>query len=446
MMEQELNKKQNRKVTVFAIVLSIISIGLLVVGFLLVSSDKVVMLQSISNLSSKFEKTFDDSDLLDKMATSKDLGVKTTLNLTSDYANANLVFDYLENKDDKKSAFDVEFSMDNQSLLGFDGALANDSVYFYVDDITPTYYYTALEYVSVLSSLEGNDYDKILTLLKETVTDYIDNDEIKKEKVEITYNGKDKKVNKLSYAVTNKVVVEIVTNFFDSLKKDTDLLTKVAQYFGVTNDEFMTGLNNISKQLTYTEVETGLYYNVYYYGFNKIVRYELADASNKLVIEYTVADKEIINLYSDNKVAMSLEVVDNKNQYDFSGFIKDTEEGVEIPFTGNLKDDTLTIILEQDSAYVKLAITSTEEIKENNYIYKNKIVLSGISEGTEVTVGTLDINLEYYFNEKVDTDLSNSVEVNQITETDLTTIQNNLMNHPLYQLIMGMSGDIGLGL
>ena len=268
MMEQELNKKQNRKVTIFAIILSIISIGLLVIGFLLVSSDKVVMLQSISNLSNKFENVFDNNGLLDKMATAKDIGVKTTLNLTSDYANANLVVNYLENKDDKKSSFDIDFSMNDQNLLGLDGALANNNIYFYIDNVTPNYYHTALEYFTVLSSLEEKDYDKVLTLLKETVTDYIDNDEIEKEKVEISYNGKDKKVNKLSYAVTNKAIIDIITNFINSLKKDKDLLANISEYIGITSEEMVTVIDNFVKELTNTEVETGLYYNVYYYGFN----------------------------------------------------------------------------------------------------------------------------------------------------------------------------------
>lgn len=438
-MEQELIKKQNNKVTIFAIILSFISIGLLIFGFFLVSSDKVVMLQSISNLSSKFEKLFDDNELFDKLATSKDLGIKTNLALTSDYANASLVVDYLENKEDKKSKLNLDLSLNEEKLLSVDGVLANNNVYLYAKDITPTYYYTALEYVSVLSSLKGNDYDKIMSLLKDTVKDSIDDDDIKKDKVEITYNGKTKKVNKLSYAITNKLVSDIITNYINALEKDKHLLENIAGYIGKTTDEVKNELDNFKKELTYDKVEIGCYYNVYYYGFNKIVKYELVDVDNKPILSYQIDGKEKIDFYANEVNIISLEVTNNKTQYDFSGFIINTEENNEkIEFNGNVKGDTLTLMLVKDEVTVKLVITSTIDIKESNYIYKTKIDLSIISSDEEVSIGTLDINIEYYFNEKVDVDLSNSVDISLITEEDITNIYSNLFNHPLYQLIAGM--------
>ena len=438
-MEQELIKKQNNKVTIFAIILSFISIGLLIFGFFLVSSDKVVMLQSISNLSSKFEKLFDDNELFDKLATSKDLGIKTNLALTSDYANASLVVDYLENKEDKKSKLNLDLSLNEEKLLSVDGVLANNNVYLYAKDITPTYYYTALEYVSVLSSLKGNDYDKIMSLLKDTVKDSIDDDDIKKDKVEITYNGKTKKVNKLSYAITNKLVSDIITNYINALEKDKHLLENIAGYIGKTTDEVKNELDNFKKELTYDKVEIGCYYNVYYYGFNKIVKYELVDVDNKPILSYQIDGKEKIDFYANEVNIISLEVTNNKTQYDFSGFIINTEENNEkIEFNGNVKGDTLTLMLVKDEVTVKLVITSTIDIKESNYIYKTKIDLSIISSDEEVSIGTLNINIEYYFNEKVDVDLSNSVDISLITEEDITNIYSNLFNHPLYQLIAGM--------
>ena len=448
-MEQDImgiKKKQNRKVTVFAVILSIISIGLLVAGFLLVSSDKVVMLQSLSNLTKKLETALDDKGLYDKIAKNTDLGIKGNISLTSEFLslNGNISFDYLENKADKKSKIDLDLTIDNQNLLDINGVLANDNAYFFIKDITPKYYHTAFEYMSLINSLEGNDYDKISTILKDTVTDYIENDDIKKEKVEITYNGKAKNVNKLSYAITNKAIAEMYTNFTEAITKDTALIEKIAAYNYMTVEELKNTLNTLLKDMTYEKVEVEGYYNIYYYGFNKIVMYELVSSDNQPLIEYKVEDKETINLYdgepNKNEKIFSLEVTNKKDQFTFEGFIKDTEDNTEIPFVGNLKDNTLTIVATQDGVDVVLAITSTEEVKDNSYITKNKIVLSGSSEGVEVTMGTLDINLELYFGGKVTEDITNSTDVNLITQEELNTIQTNLMNHPLYQLVMGMTG------
>ena len=438
-MDLEFKKSQNRKVTIFAIILSVISIGLLVVGFLFVSSDKVVMLQSVSNLSSKLENmVLKDSDLYDKVANSNDLGVRTTVRLTSDYMNAGLELDYLENKADQKSQLNANLLVNDQNVLAFDGALADDQMYMYVADITPTYYHTPLEYISFLSSLERNDYDKLLTMLKSAITDYIDEDAILKEKVEILYNGKAKKVNKLSYPITNQVMAEVSTNFITLLKQDKELLTNLAKYFDVTSTEIETELDRFVESLTYDTVEVACYYNVYYYGFNKIVGYELADANNRPVLAYKTDQKETIHFYLEEETVFSLEITKNKTQYDFNGFVKDTENMEEIQYHGTLQGNTLTIVTNQDDVDIQFVITSEEEVKDNRYLYQTQITLSGVADGVEVTVGTLEFDLEYYFNEKVDVDLSNSVDVSEITEEDMAIIQNNIMNHPIYQLFSNL--------
>lgn len=448
-MEEQLVQKQNKKVTIFAIVLSVISIGLLVAGFLLVSSDKVVMLQSLSNLFNKFDSVLDNSSLYDKIASSNDIGIKADINLVSEQASvdANLVVNYLENKTDKKSKLDFDLTMSDQKMLGLEGALANNNIYFYVDDITPSYYHTVLEYASVISSLKGNDYDKLMTLVKESVSDNVDDNDIEKKKVEITYNGKDKKVNKLSYAVTNETLKEIITSFIDSLKKDKELLKNLSNYMGITTNEMKQMCDDLISDMKFDEVETIFYYNVYYYGFNKIIKYELADIDNKPVIEYTVGDKEILNFYGeDNKVVISIEVEKKQKQSNISGYIYNSSDDTKMPFTGTLKNDTLTLIVTKDGIDLKLAITSTEEEKDNSYIYNNKFVLSASALGQEMEMGSLDIKLEYYFGQKVDVDVTKSVDISEITETDMTIIQNNLMNHPIYQLINSLSGEMEFSL
>ena len=184
-MEQEFNKKQNRKLTVFACVLSIISIGLLVFGFVAVSSNKVVMLQSLSNLSSKVDPFLEENKvLLDKIASSKDVGFKTNINVSVNEVIAqdisfDLGINYLENRDDQKSKLNLTLSSNGEEILGGQLALANQRVYGFINNITPRYYYTSLEYYSLLSSLNSKDSEKVWSLLKDTVNDYIDNKDIK---------------------------------------------------------------------------------------------------------------------------------------------------------------------------------------------------------------------------------------------------------------------------
>lgn len=429
-MDQEQNKKQNRKVTLFACLLSFLSIGLLVFGFTLVSSDKVVMLQSISNLSSRFNQALDsDSLLLDKISSSNNVGIRLNMNTNYQDSTSTLLLDYLENKEDKKSRLDFTVSKENEKILDLDMSLYQKNLYFFIENITPSYYYTAFNYYSLLSSLSSSDSDKLLSLLKESVTDYIDNDSITSQKVNITYHGKSKKVNKLTYQITNKTVYDILASFIHSVQIDTSLYNNVSSYLKLSKEELDEKCNQLLTQIG-KDNKTVLYnYRVYYYGFNQIVSYELEDVTNKVVLKYQKDDKDILEVKKEDTVVLSINISKNKNQYDFEGFINSDKK---YDFTGNIKNNTITVFYHDNEDSYQFSLTLKEDIKDNSFSYDYDINLLLNKE----TVFTSKINFTYYFNEKIeDINYTNSTSISDITEEDFNTILEQLKNHPLYDLI-----------
>lgn len=429
-MDQEQNKKQNRKVTLFACLLSFLSIGLLVFGFTLVSSDKVVMLQSISNLSSRFNQALDsDSLLLDKISSSNNVGIRLNMNTNYQDSTSTLLLDYLENKEDKKSKLDFTVSKENEKILDLDMSLYQKNLYFFIENITPSYYYTAFNYYSLLSSLSSSDSDKLLSLLKESVTDYIDNDSITSQKVNITYHGKSKKVNKLTYQITNKTIYDILASFIHSVQTDTSLYNNVSSYLKLSKEELDEKCNQILTQIG-KDNKTVLYnYRVYYYGFNQIVSYELEDVTNKVVLKYQKDDKDILEVKKEDTVVLSINIFKNKNQYDFEGFINSDKK---YDFTGNIKNNTITVFYHDNEDNYQFSLTLKEDIKDNSFSYDYDINLLLNKE----TVFTSKINFTYYFNEKIeDINYTNSTSISDITEEDFNTILEQLKNHPLYDLI-----------
>lgn len=429
-MDQEQNKKQNRKVTLFACLLSFLSIGLLVFGFTLVSSDKVVMLQSISNLSSRFNQALDsDSLLLDKISSSNNVGIRLNVNTNYQDSTSTLLLDYLENKEDKKSRLDFTVSKENEKILDLDMSLYQKNLYFFIENITPNYYYTAFNYYSLLSSLSSSDSDKLLSLLKESVTDYIDNDSITSQKVNITYHGKSKKVNKLTYQITNKTIYDILASFIHSVQTDTSLYNNVSSYLKLSKEELDEKCNQILTQIG-KDNKTVLYnYRVYYYGFNQIVSYELEDVTNKVVLKYQKDDKDILEVKKEDTVVLSINISKNKNQYDFEGFINSDKK---YDFTGNIKNNTITVFYHDNEDSYQFSLTLKEDIKDNSFSYAYDINLLLNKE----TVFTSKINFTYYFNEKIeDINYTNSTSISDITEEDFNTILEQLKNHPLYDLI-----------
>lgn len=429
-MDQEQNKKQNRKVTLFACLLSFLSIGLLVFGFTLVSSDKVVMLQSISNLSSRFNQALDsDSLLLDKISSSNNVGIRLNMNTNYQDSTSTLLLDYLENKEDKKSKLDFTVSKENEKILDLDMSLYQKNLYFFIENITPSYYYTAFNYYSLLSSLSSSDSDKLLSLLKESVTDYIDNDSITSQKVNITYHGKSKKVNKLTYQITNKTIYDILASFIHSVQTDTSLYNNVSSYLKLSKEELDEKCNQILTQIG-KDNKTVLYnYRVYYYGFNQIVSYELEDVTNKVVLKYQKDDKDILEVKKEDTVVLSISISKNKNQYDFEGFINSDKK---YDFTGNIKNNTITVFYHDNEDSYQFSLTLKEDIKDNSFSYDYDINLLLNKE----TVFISKINFTYYFNEKIeDINYTNSTSISDITEEDFNTILEQFKNHPLYHLI-----------
>ena len=429
-MDQEQNKKQNRKVTLFACLLSFLSIGLLVFGFTLVSSDKVVMLQSISNLSSRFNQALDsDSLLLDKISSSSNVGIRLNMNTNYQDSTSTLLLDYLENKEDKKSRLDFTVSKENEKILDLDMSLYQKNLYFFIENITPNYYYTAFNYYSLLSSLSSSDSDKLLSLLKESVTDYIDNDSITSQKVNITYHGKSKKVNKLTYQITNKTIYDILASFIHSVQTDTSLYNNVSSYLKLSKEELDEKCNQLLTQIG-KDNKTVLYnYRVYYYGFNQIVSYELEDVTNKVVLKYQKDDKDILEVKKEDTVVLSINISKNKNQYDFEGFINSDKK---YDFTGNIKNNTITVFYHDNEDSYQFSLNLKENIKDNSFSYDYDINVLLNKE----TVFTSKINFTYYFNEKIeDINYTNSTSISDITEEDFNTILEQLKNHPLYDLI-----------
>ncbi len=429
-MDQEQNKKQNRKVTLFACLLSFLSIGLLVFGFTLVSSDKVVMLQSISNLSSRFNQALDsDSLLLDKISSSNNVGIRLNMNTNYQDSTSTLLLDYLENKEDKKSRLDFTVSKENEKILDLDMSLYQKNLYFFIENITPSYYYTAFNYYSLLSSLSSSDSDKLLSLLKESVTDYIDNDSITSQKVNITYHGKSKKVNKLTYQITNKTIYDILASFIHSVQTDTSLYNNVSSYLKLSKEELDEKCNQLLTQIGKDD-KTVLYnYRVYYYGFNQIVSYELEDVTNKVVLKYQKDDKDILEVKKEDTVVLSINISKNKNQYDFEGFINSDKK---YDFTGNIKNNTITVFYHDNEDSYQFSLTLKKDVKDNSFSYDYDINVLLNKE----TVFTSKINFTYYFNKKIeDINYTNSTSISDITEEDFNTILEQLKNHPLYDLI-----------
>lgn len=425
----EVNSKQNKKVTIFACILSALSIAILVGGFMLVSSSKVVMLQSLSNIFSKVNNlSNNDYELINKIATSDDIGIRG--NIAS--GNNKISFNYLENKLDKKSLINADLNINNVDVFGTDFVLSNDNLYFSLDNITDKFYYTYFKYQSFITSLDTSDSDKIKALLKEAITDYIDNKDITKTKTTIKYQGKDKKVNKLKYEFTTDKVTDIYEEFLKSLKLEDSIISNLAKIANLTKEDFISKLNSSLTSMKNTPSEYLFDYNVYYYGFNKIVQYEIADKDSDFSIKYIHDGGDKLEFYSDGITFLSLYVTDLGDKFNFTGSVS-SEDSI-IKFNGTKGANIFDLTIDTGSETMKISTTINKLKKENSYLYSYNIKLML----GEYSIDDINIDVEYYFGEKVNIDLNNATDVNDMTENELINIQNKILELPIVQEIMNL--------
>ena len=423
---EEKKKKQTKKVTIFAFILSFTAIAILFFGFKLISSDKVVMMQSISNLYNKMTANMDEeTSVLDKISSSKNVGIKSDMTVKIGKDKYNLKLNYLENQTKQKSNLDLSVGNGEEDFFSGNLLLSNKKLYMYVEDLMPNYYSVDFDYFYVLRSISGDDLEDVISLFKEALDSSISNKDIDKEKTTIKYEGKDKKVNKLEYVITTKELEDISSKFIKSLKKNKSLLSNISSVLDMSSDELSDSLDNFLKEIHSEKEEKILSYNIYYYGFNKIVQYELYFFDSKESVKYLdEGNRSYFTIDVDNTNVMELEVNKSKSKYTFNGKISssiDNEviESKNYTFNGVYEDGSLELNVDDYQIIVKY----DKEERELEYIYKANIKIYKVEDGSSSELATIDANTIYYFDKEVSKEVTDAKDLIQNNGYDWTFIE-----------------------
>ncbi|MDD6223623.1 MAG: hypothetical protein PUB18_01310 [bacterium] len=423
---------KKNKAILFIIGLCVVALVLVGVIFYTVSKPKTVLLQSIQNLANNTKDLLEVSDtpILKKLATEDTVHVHSNVDITLN-GQSFMGFDlsYLENKAEQKSSFRASLLQDGSSILELNGLLANNRVYVKMKDIMD-YYYTEFAYMSLFEEVSVEHYNKVIDMFKDNFIEQLNENDIKRSKETISYFGKDKKVTKLSYLVTEKMIRQVTEATIADIQKDKDLLKELASITGVSEDEFV-------KQLTDSigsddGSNSSLYYNVYYYGFNNIVMYELADGEVAIQF-YDIGDDFKIAICENNQELFVLEATKEKDQYQLSGNLSNyTFDG---SYTGNDSNSELKINMTIEGVVFHIAFH--DEIKENtDELYR---VESKFSFGVIGFVVQANMNTTYRFDGTVEvTGIEQAKSFDAMTEEEKNLILQNFQNHPFISSLMSL--------
>lgn len=435
-------KSSNRGMTVFAIVLSVLSIGLLLGGFYVLSSPKTIVLQSVSNWSGFFKNGFQDSrsDSLKKLLSSDNVQLDESIELELDptfgfgFDKISLDFLYNDNKEDQESNFKTKFSI-GEDALDLDGILKDNKLYVQVKDIFTKYYFLDTEYFSYFEEADTSDLDKLVDIVFDNIKENIKSGDFTKSKETIHLGEKTKKTTKISYEVTSHRLATVVIDILEDIKNDQDLMNALSES-SVEGNDFLNQieeLTNLLKTVLNQKDTTLFYYNVYYYGFNNIVMEEIADSETSIrYMHYQdVNEFKILDIMSGVNY-FSLKLEDLKNETSISGFI------LTYPYSGSYtksnQEKSLKLSLDfGGSQKINLEMTENEKTENDCYQVDGRFVITGNGDLFDLGKGiTISTSVTVRSTDKVDINVPiDATNFNEMTDEEMMVVLDSLRNHPL---------------
>ncbi len=442
-------KKRNVGMMVFAVLLSIISIGLLAGGFYLFTSPKTIVLQSITDWNSSLKKaTSVDSTLSKKIEESDKLGMDlsyqlhfdTTLGLDIDDITAHMV--YASEKNKKLAQLSFDSTIGDMDFLSLDAILKENTVYLKIKDIMDKYYFQELDSEMMesasYSALSVEDINQLIDIVTNNMKEMIDSENLDKTSETITLGEQEKKTTKITYHVTKTKMYQLIEAIFEDVKSEDSLVQNLAETLGITKEELIQMMDeDIQSMKKDTKEEDFFDYHVYYYGFNNIVMEEISD--DEVALQYYHYDDTKEFHFFDKASQtnyLTVKSVKDKDTYQLSGYL--TTYSFEGTYVEKEKESSLSLEIEVDDEntlmlnYTNRVVGDYERentlslgVKTSGVVIKNAVVLKG--------------TVRFVFDQTIDTSvLEDAKDINLMTPEESALILEKMQQHPLFSMISNL--------
>lgn len=392
-MEENIKKNKSKKVSIFIFV--IILIVILAVAAVIVY--KINSRKPEKIFGKAIEKTFDE---MNSSSNSKKgmIKLKLTGGIETDNSEMRMLNEILReiqltsvtkfDLDKKILDENISVKYDDEQVINVDGLIQDEKMYFFLEDIFEKYievdeeYLQGTELSTIFEAESAFNNDDLIKELEEILNDEVNKKEFTGENAEI--DGK--KVRKSTLKLTIKEVQEI------TLK----LLKKVNEYD--STEELQDIIADLEYEIEHGEdIENYIEISIYTKGFNN---------------EFVKMDVALFNIEYDEVVVIELK---------------------------NISENEIIIkcLLNEEST----------DISDSIEIMEVKIKTRSENEGTitlklNVKEDLTILNLEYEISDNInlkERDTSNSVKINDLTETDFNEMLNNIeKNEILYAIISQM--------
>ena len=415
-----------KKKKIIVTIVIIVAIGLLVAGGILLYqnySNKNRIVTSFNELKTALTETLNLDENTTNTKITKTVTGSTRFNINPMLGNSedgsDVVIGNLNN-----STFNYEYRLDTESkrmymdgslllnateLLGINFYQAEDISYVFLRNIFDKY--IVIENSDIFTYLEESNqavddvnyiYDKIIESLGNNIT----TDDIK------VTNQDGKK--KISLELNEERLNEISKNIVNDLKKDD----KAKEILGNSLDELDTTTSSSS-----SDNNSYLYYSIYLEK-DDIVTYEFGvkDKDGDYSIEFNNGNEKSFVIKEGNTESLKAVIEESNGTTTINLSSDNTSIG-----TVSINDNNISLSIGDASTGVLVNANLTSST-ENNIItttfnmaissYGSNIDVLTVTDTKTVTDGVADFS---------NINPTNNIDINSLTETDITTIQTNLM-------------------
>ena len=415
-----------KKKKIIVTIVIIVAIGLLVAGGILVYqnySNKNRIVTSFNELKTALTETLNldenttNTKITQTVTGSTRFNINPMLGNSEDGSdviignlnNSTFNYEYRLDTESKRMYMDGSLLLNATELLGINFYQAEDISYVFLRNIFDKY--IVIENSDIFTYLEENnqvadDVNYIYDKIKESLGNDITADDIK------VTNQDGKK--KISLELNEERLNEISKNIVNDLKKDD----KAKEILGNSLDELDTTTSSSS-----SDNNSYLYYSIYLEK-DDIVTYEfgLNDNDGNYSIEFNNGKEKSFVIKEGNTESLKAVIEESNGTTTINLSSDNTSIG-----TISINDNNISLSIGDASTGVLVNANLTSST-ENNIItttfnmaissYGSNIDVLTVTDTKTVTDGVADFS---------NINPTNNIDINSLTETDITTIQTNLM-------------------
>ena len=420
-----MNKKK-----VIATILIIVAIGLLVAGGIILYqnySNKNRIVTSFNELKTALEETFnlssteaENSPIKQTVTGTMTLNINPLLGSSTDGSdviignlnNSAFNYEYRLDTEEKKMYLNGSLLLNASEIMGINFYQADDISYILLRNILDRY--IMIEDNDIFSYLDNNNLTSDdINYIYDKITDSLGNNITKDDIIVSNEDG----TKKISLELNQERLSEISNAIVEDLQKDDkaqDIIGNAINSLGAASPDEVSTTTNPDSSLSYS----------IYLEKNDIVTYEFTvdDGTDNYSIVFNTGSEKSIAI-EENGTETLKGVITNNNNGTTVELSSDSTNIGNITISSNTV--SVNIIDESTDATLTANLTSSTENNVVTTTFNMGMTSSGINLDiiSLTDVKTITENTADFSN----INTTNNIDVNSLTETDITTIENNLM-------------------